>query len=178
VFAPGAHLDTIHTVISFAAQKSWVIYQIDVKSAFLHGEIDEEVFVDQPLGYKHKGQESKVYRLKKALYGLKQASRALYSRIETYFVQEGFEKCPYEHTLLIKIGEEGNFFIVCLYIDDLIFISNDEIMFEHFKKSMMVEFGITDLSKMMYFLGIEVLQMVDVIFISQRKYVAGGFGEI
>jgi len=67
---------------------------------------------------------------------------------------------------------------VCLYIDNLIFIGNDEIMFEHFKKSMMVEFDMTDLSKMMYFLGIEVLQMVDVIFISQRKYVVGGFGEI
>jgi hypothetical protein len=64
---------------------------------------------------------------------------------------------------------------VCLYIDDLIFIGNDEIMFEHFKKSMMVEFGMTDLSKMMYFLGIEVLQMVDVIFISQRKEVLEKF---
>jgi hypothetical protein len=67
---------------------------------------------------------------------------------------------------------------VCLYIDDLIFIGNDEIMFEHFKKSMMVEFDMSDLSKMMYFLGIEVLQMVAVIFINQRKYVVGGFGEI
>lgn len=56
-----------------------MIYQLDVKSAFLHSEIDEEVFVDQPLGYEHKGQESKVYQLKKALYGLKQASWALYS---------------------------------------------------------------------------------------------------
>jgi hypothetical protein len=64
---------------------------------------------------------------------------------------------------------------VCLYIDDLIFIGNEEIMFEHFKKSMMVEFGMTDLSKMMYFLGIEVLQMVDVIFISQRKEVLEKF---
>lgn len=67
---------------------------------------------------------------------------------------------------------------MCLYIDDLIFIGNDEIMFEHFKKSMMVEFDMSDLSKMMYFLGIEVLQMVAVIFINQRKYVVGGFGEI
>jgi hypothetical protein len=71
VFAPVARLDTIQIVISLAAQNSWVIYQLDVKSAFLHGEINEEVFVDQPPGYEQKGNESKVYRLKKALYGLK-----------------------------------------------------------------------------------------------------------
>ena len=170
VFAPVARLDTIRVVISLAAQKSWMIYQLDVKSAFLHEEIDEEVFVDQPPGYEQKGQESKVYRLKKALYGLKQAPRAWYSRIETYFVQEGFEKCPYEHTLFIKTADGGKLLIVCLYVDDLIFTGNDEIMFEHFKKSMMVEFDMTDLGKMRYFLGIEVLQRMDGIFISQRKY--------
>ncbi|KAM1668041.1 hypothetical protein ACFX2K_047429 [Malus domestica] len=83
VFAPVARLDTIQIVISLAAQKSWKIYQLDVKSAFLHGEIEEKVFVDQPPGYEQKGQESKVYQLKKALYGLKQAPRAWYNRIET-----------------------------------------------------------------------------------------------
>jgi len=102
VFTPVARLDTIRIVISIAAQKSWVIYQLDVKSAFLHGEITEEVFVEQPPGYEQKGHEPKVYRLKKALYGLKQAPRAWYSRIETYFSKEGFIKCPYKHTLFIK----------------------------------------------------------------------------
>lgn len=79
VFAPVARWDTIQIVISLAAKKNQVIYQLDVKSAFLHGEINEEVFVDQPLGYEQKGHESKVYRLKKALYGLKQAPQAWYS---------------------------------------------------------------------------------------------------
>jgi hypothetical protein len=167
VFAPVARLDTIRVVISLAALNSWMIYQLDVKSAFLHGELDEEVFVDQPPGYEHKEQKSKVYRLKKALYGLKQAPRAWYRRIETYFVdQQGFAKCPYEHTLFIKSAEGGKFLIVCLYVDDLIFTGNDEIMFMHFKKSMMVEFDMTDLGNMRYFLGIEVLQSVDGIFIS------------
>lgn len=73
VFTPVARLDTIRIVIALAAQKSWVICQLDVKSAFLHGKVNEEVFVDQSPGYEQKGHESKVYRLKKALYGLKQA---------------------------------------------------------------------------------------------------------
>ncbi|RVW59737.1 Retrovirus-related Pol polyprotein from transposon TNT 1-94 [Vitis vinifera] len=115
-----------------------------------------------PPGYEQKGKESKVYRLKKALYGLKQAPRAWYSRIESYF-KEGFNKCPYEHTLFTKTAEGGKILIVCLYVDDLIFTGNDESMFKQFKKSMMVEFDMTDLRKLRYFLGIEVMQKTDVV---------------
>lgn len=125
VFAPVARLDTIRLVISLAAQKEWTIYQLDVKSAFMHGELNEEVFIEQPPGYEAKGNEQKVYKLKKALYGLKQALRAWYSRIESYFVREGFKKCPYEHTLFIKTADGGKILIVCLYVDDLIFTGSD-----------------------------------------------------
>ncbi|GLU00272.1 hypothetical protein SLE2022_176510 [Rubroshorea leprosula] len=108
VFAPVARMDTIRLVIALAAQNSWPIYQLDVKSAFLHGNLQEQVFVDQPPGYVKSGSEHKVYRLKKALYGLKQAPRAWYSRIDAYFLKEGFQKCPYEHTLYIKFEMEVN----------------------------------------------------------------------
>ncbi|GKV24493.1 hypothetical protein SLEP1_g34100 [Rubroshorea leprosula] len=90
------------------AQNSWPIYQLDVKSAFLHGNLQEQVFIDQPPSYVKSGSEHKVYRLKKALYGLKQAPRAWYSRIDAYFLKEGFQKCPYEHTLYTKFGD-GDF---------------------------------------------------------------------
>ena len=86
VFAPVARQDTTRLVISLAAQNSWPIFQLDVKSAFLHGELQEQVFVDQPPGYVQQGKEKKVLRLKKALYGLKQAPRAWYSCIDAYFV--------------------------------------------------------------------------------------------
>jgi len=161
IFAPVARLDTIRMVLSFAAQQRWLIYQLDVKSAFLHGKVNEEVFVDQPPGYEQKGEETKVYQLKKALYGLKQAPRAWYSCIESYFSKEGFTKCPYEHTLFIKTAVGGKILIICLYVDDLIFTGNDEVMFDQFKKSMMAEFNM---------IGIEVLQKEDGIFIRQRKY--------
>ena len=80
---------------------------MDVKSAFLHRELNEAVFIDQPQGYEKQGEEHKVYRLKKALYGLKQAPRAWYNRIEAYFAKEGFEKCFCDHTLFINSGDKG-----------------------------------------------------------------------
>ena len=141
-------------VLDLAALKGSSVYQLDIKSAFLHGELKEDVYVEQPL----EGEEKKVYKLKKALYGLKQAPRAWYSKIEAYFVNERFERCDYEHTLFVKIEEGGKrFLIVSLYVDDLIFIGNDACMFESFKSSMKDEFDMTDLGKMKYFLGIEVL---------------------
>jgi hypothetical protein len=164
LFAPVAWWDTIRMVIALAARNSWSVYQLDVKSAFLHGELNEAVFVEQPQGYEKKGEEYKVYKLKKTLYGLKQAPR------EAYFVKEGFERCNCEHTLFIKTGNGGKILIVSLYVDDLIFTGNDESMFVKFKNSMKLEFDMTDLGKMKYFLGVEVLQNPEGIYISQRKY--------
>jgi len=170
VFAPVARMETIRLVVALAAQRGWTIYQLDVKSAFLYGELNEEVGVDQPCGYVQKGNEHKVYKLKKALYGLKQAPRAWYSRIEAYFMKEGFEKCDYEHTLFTKTRKEGNILIISLYIDDLIYTGNDELMISEFKNSMKHEFDMTDLGKMRYFLGLEVLQKSTGVFINQKKY--------
>lgn len=171
VFSPVARHDTIRLVTALAALNSWPIFQLDVKSAFLHGNLEEQLFVQQPPGYMKIGNEHKVYRLKKALCGLKQAPRAWYSHTEAYFLKEGFHKCPYEHTLFVKIGDKGKLLIVCLYVDDLIFTGNDGFMLKEFKKSMMVEFEMSDLGMMHYFLGIEVVQSANGIFISQKKYV-------
>ena len=110
MLSPVARHDTIRLVVALAAQQSWQIFQLDVKSAFLHGYLEEQVYVDQPPGYVKIGTEEKVYKLKKVLYGLKQAPRAWYSRIESYFIQSGISKCPYEHTLfLLKLGMKGKF---------------------------------------------------------------------
>lgn len=143
---------------------------MDVKSAFLHGELEEEVFVEQPLGYVRRGDKEKVYKLKKALYGLKQAPRAWYSKIESYFLKEGFQRCDYEPTLFIKAEEGNKVLIVSLYVDDLIFTGSDGLIFSAFKSSMKKEFDMTDLGKMKYFLGVEVVQKQGEIFLSQRKY--------
>ena len=169
VFAPVARWDTIRTILALAACKGWIVYQLDVKSAFLHGELVEEVYVEQPLGYQ-KEDKNKVYKLKKALYGLRQAPRAWYSKIEAYFNQELFDKCPHEHTLFVKQNKEGKILIVSLYVDDLIYIGNDETMFEKFRDSMKSQFSMTDLGKMRFFLGVEIKQFAGGIFIYQQKY--------
>src|SRR5208337_2058108 len=99
VFAPVARMETIRCFISHAAQVGWPINQMDVKSAFLNGVLEEEVYLEQPPGYMKVGKEYKVLKLKKALYGLKQAPRAWNTRIDKYFKKNGFKQCPYEHAL-------------------------------------------------------------------------------
>jgi hypothetical protein len=169
VFSPVARWDTIRMLLSLAALRGWEVFQLDVKSAFLHGELKEVVYIEQPEGYIRKGEEQKVYQLKKALYGLKQAPRAWYSRLEDYFAGEGFEKCSYEHTLFMK-KEGGRFLVVSLYVDDLIFTGNDLKLCAEFKASMQSEFDMTDLGRMKYFLGVEIHQTEAGIFLCQGKY--------
>ena len=101
-------------MILLIAQHRWEIYQLDVKSAFMNGFLEEKIYVEQPLGYI----EAKVYKLKKALYGLKQASRAWNTRINRYFQENGFEKCPYEHAMYMKKEVDGSTLFACLYIND------------------------------------------------------------
>ncbi|GAA0183621.1 transmembrane signal receptor [Lithospermum erythrorhizon] len=158
VFVPVARMDTVRIVISSAAQRGLKIHQLDVKSAFLHGKLIEEVYVDQPKGYEKKGQEHYVYKLHKALYGLKQAPRAWYNRIEAHFVNEGFKRYDSEQTLFTKTGGEGKIVIVSLYVDDLIYTGDDDSVMLHFKNSMMKKFEMSVLGHMSYFLGIEVIQ--------------------
>ncbi|KAK2446248.1 putative mitochondrial protein [Trifolium repens] len=147
----------------------WKIHQMDVKSAFLNGVLDEEVYIEQPQGYEVKGEEENVLKLKMALCGLKQAPRAWNARIDKYFQEKNFIKCPYEHTLYIKL-QGRDILIVCLYVDDLIFTGNNPTMFEEFKKEMTKEFEMTDIGLMSYYLGIEVKQEDQGILITQEGY--------
>jgi len=101
---------------------------MDVKSAFLNGCLEEEIYVEQPISYVKKDQEHKVLKLKKALYDLKQTPRAWNSRIDGHFHANGFIKCPYEHAMYTKKEKNGYFLLICLYVDDLIFTENNARM--------------------------------------------------
>ncbi|KAH9669730.1 hypothetical protein KPL70_021911 [Citrus sinensis] len=164
-----ARLETIRLIISLAAQNKRRIFQMDVKSAFLNGFLEEEVYIEQSLGYLVKGHEDKVLRLKKALYGLKQAPRVWNSIIDKYFQEKGFTKCPYEHALYVK-ENYGDILIVYLYVDDLIFTGSNPSLFEEFKRVMIKEFEMTDIGLMAYYLGIEIKHKEEGIFISQESY--------
>ena len=168
-FAPVARQETIRMALSLAASKGWTVQHMDVKSAFLNGDINEEVYVAQPQGFEVSGREDHVYKLKKALYGLKQAPRAWYTRIDGYFKSVGFQRSLSEPTLYFK-KSATDILIVCLYVDDLIFMVSNKKMNEEFKTLMMAEFDMKDLGLMSYFLGLEVHQMQGEIFVSQSKY--------
>ena len=169
-FSPVARLDTIRTLISLAAQKGWNLFQLDVKSAFLNGVLEEEVYVDQPQGFEVKNEEDKVYRLKKALYGLKQSPRAWYSEIDTYFSQRGFKKSLSEATVYVKAENGIDILIVAIYVDDVVFTGNNKNMMEDFKEDMMQKYEMSDLGLLHHFLGIGIVQGTEGIFIHQRKY--------
>ena len=116
-------MDTIKTVLAIATQNQWHVYQMDVKSTFLNGILEQEVYLDQPPRYTVKGHDHKVFKLKKALYGLKQAPRAWYSRIDSYLINNGFNKSNNDPTMYVKT-EQGKILMVCLYVDDMIYNSN------------------------------------------------------
>ncbi|RVW58020.1 Retrovirus-related Pol polyprotein from transposon RE1 [Vitis vinifera] len=168
-FAPVARLDTIRTIIAVAAQKGWLLYQLDIKSAFLNGKLEEEIYVEQPQGFVVDGEENKVYKLKKALYGLKQAPRAWYTQIDSYFIENGFIRSKSEPTLYVKSKDNSQILIVALYVDDLIFTGNDEKMVEKFRNEMMKKYEMSDMGLLHYFLGIEVYQEEDGVFICQKR---------
>ncbi|KAH0711345.1 hypothetical protein KY289_007304 [Solanum tuberosum] len=168
-FSLVARFETVRLVLALAAQLQWAVYQFDVKSASLNGDLQEEVYVTQLDGFIKEGDETKVYKLKKVLYGLKQAPRARYSKTDGYFHKNGYIRSENEPTLYVK--KKGNvFIIVCLYVDDIIYTSSSRFLLEEFKSQMMNEFEMSDMGLLHYFLGLQVHQTEKRIFLSQRKY--------
>ena len=168
-FAPVARMETIRLILSISASMSWKVYHLDVKSAFLNGVLQEEVYVKQPEGFIVQGHEDKVYHLHKALYGLKQAPRAWYGKIDGYLIYQGFRRSSNEQTLYIR-NEEG-MIVISLYVDDLLVTGENEKNVEVLKNELEKEFDMSSLGEMNYFLGVEVMQCSRGIFISQEKYI-------
>jgi len=168
-FAPVARLDTIRMILALAAQQGWKVHQLDVKSAFLNGVLQEEIYVEQPEGFVTPGQEEKVYLLRKALYGLRQAPRAWYSKMDEHLLGLGFKKSLSESTLYVK-KLVSDLVVVSLYVDDMLVTGSNSAQITAFKQEMMKMFEMTDLGEMSYFLGMEVRQTQNEVFIYQKKY--------
>jgi hypothetical protein len=141
---------------------------MDVKTAFLNGFIEEEVYIEQPQGFEVSDKETHVCLLRKALYGLKQAPRAWYSRIDTYFLQMGFEKSDADPNLYFIISVE-DMLILILYVDDL-FITRVEDLIAECKLGLASKFEMSDIRLMHYFLGMEVWQEEGHIFQVCNRY--------
>ena len=177
-FAPAAKMNTIRTLLSLAAQYDWFLNQLDVKNAFLHGNLEEEVFMDAPPGFENTIGAGKVCKLKKSLYGLKQSPRTWFEKFTKSVHSKGFHQSQGDHTLFFKHGDNGKIAALVVYDDDIILMENDENEARRLKEELNKEFEIKDLGNLRYFLGIEVARSRKGILISQRKYVLDLLKEI
>ncbi|GJT03740.1 retrovirus-related pol polyprotein from transposon TNT 1-94 [Tanacetum coccineum] len=168
-FAPVARLEAIRLFIAHAASMNMVIFQMDVKTAFLNGELNEVVYVSQPEGFVDPEHPSHVYRLKKALYGLKQAPRAWYDKLSAFLIKSGFTKGVVDPTLFTRKAGK-HLLLVQIYVDDIIFASTNPKACKLFAFEMNSTFKMSMMGQMSFFLGLQVSQNPRGIFINQSKY--------
>ncbi|GJY98987.1 retrovirus-related pol polyprotein from transposon TNT 1-94 [Tanacetum coccineum] len=168
-FAPVARIEAIRLFIANAATKNMIIYQMDVKTGFLNGDLQEEVFVSQPEGFEDPNNPTHVYRLKKALYGLKQAPRAWYDTLSKFLMANNFFKGAVDPTLFTRKSGK-HILLVQIYVDDIIFASTDHNACNIFSKEMSSKFQMSMMGQMSFFLGLQVSQSPGGIFINQAKY--------
>ncbi|GKA33598.1 putative ribonuclease H-like domain-containing protein [Tanacetum coccineum] len=170
VFAPVARIEAIRLFLAFASYMGFPVYQMDVKSAFLYDTIEEEVYVHQPLGFVDPAYPHKVYKVVKALYGLHQTPRAWYETLSSFLLENGFRKGTIDKTLFIK-KNKSDIMLVQVYVDDIIFGSTKQSMCTEFEDCMHKRFQMSSMGELTFFLGLQVKQQPDGIFISQDKYV-------
>ncbi|KAK3038369.1 hypothetical protein RJ639_030269 [Escallonia herrerae] len=168
-FAPVAKLVTVRCLLAIASIKKWELHQLDVNNAFLHGDLEEEVYMKIPQGFSKQG-ENRVCRLQKSLYGLRQASRNWYHKFTQSLLVVGFIQSQSDHSLF-TFARKGSFLAVLIYVDDVIVTGTDSAKISWLKHYLDTKFHIKDLGKLKYFLGIEVARSSDGIVLSQRKYV-------
>ncbi|GJS01369.1 putative ribonuclease H-like domain-containing protein [Tanacetum coccineum] len=171
VFAPVARIEAIRLFLAYASYMGFIMYQMDVSSAFLYGTIEKEVYVCQPHGFEDPHFPDKVYKVEKSLYGLHQAPRAWYETLSTYLLENGFRKGTIDKTLFIK-KDKSDILLVQVYVDDIIFGSIKKTLCLEFEQMMHKRFQMSSMGELTFFLGPQVQQKEDGIFISQNKYVA------
>lgn len=169
-FAPVAKLNTIRVLLSLAVNLDWSLNQLDVKNAFLNGDLEEEVYMDSPPGFEDKF-GSNVCKLQKSLYGLKQSPRAWFEKFTQSVKRQGYMQGQSDHTLFMKFSNVGKISILIVYVDDIILTGDDIVEMERLKKNLTKEFEIKDLGALKYFLGMEVARSKKGIVVSQRKYI-------
>nr|GEU55206.1 putative ribonuclease H-like domain-containing protein [Tanacetum cinerariifolium] len=171
VFASVARIEAISLFLAYASFMGFMVYQIDVKSAFLYETIKEEVYVCQPPGLEDPDYPDKVYKVVKAIYGLHQDPRAWYETLANYLLENSFQKGKIDQTLFIK-RKKGDILLVYIYVDDIIFGSTNKDLCKAFEKLLKDKFQMSSMGELTFFLGLQVKQNPDGIFISQDKYVA------
>nr|GEV50072.1 hypothetical protein [Tanacetum cinerariifolium] len=169
VFTLVARIKAIRLFLAYASFMGFLVYQMDVKSAFLYERIEEEVYVCQHLGFKDPGYPDKVYKVEKAIYGLHQAPRAWYATLAKYLLDTRFHRGKIDQTLFIK-RQKDDILLVQVYVDDIIFGSTKKELCTEFEVLMHDKFQMSSMEELTFFLGLQVKHKSDGIFISQDKY--------
>ncbi len=173
VYAPVSKHATMRSVLSLVAAKDWELHQLDIKTAFLHGELEEDIYIQQPPGYEEGG-PAVVCKLKKALYGLRQAPRAWHNRLAKELEKMGFQPSDADPGLWLQRGDGGRILMI-VYVDDLLVAGRTEAEVKAIKKQIKEIFDARDLGEAKYFLGMEIERnrINKTIKLSQKKYVKG-----
>jgi hypothetical protein len=168
-FSPVVKPGTIRMVLSLAISRHWPVHQLDVKNAFLHGDLAETVYMYQPPGFRDPFHPDYVCLLQRSLYGLKQAPRAWFRRFATYIATVSFSPSRCDSLLFIyKQGDDTAFLL--LYVDDIVLTASSDGLLQQIIASLHKEFAMTDLGALNYFLGVSVTRDSSGMFLSQRKY--------
>ncbi|XP_074374435.1 uncharacterized protein LOC141714838 [Apium graveolens] len=169
-FAHVAKLNIIRVLLSLAANLDWPLHQLDIKNAFLNGDLKEEIYMELPPGFKSVGKIRQVCKLKKTIYGLKQSPRGWFERFTKVVRQQGYKQAHVDHTLFYK-HEGGKSTILIVYVDDIILTGDNIPEINRLKRKLADEFEIKDMGMLRYFLGMEIARNRSGILVSQRKYV-------
>ncbi|CAN0896019.1 Retrovirus-related Pol polyprotein from transposon TNT 1-94 [Linum grandiflorum] len=168
-FAPVAKMQTVRMLLALAAQKVWPLYQLDVKNAFLHGQLKETVYMECPPGY-NQASEGMVCLLNRSLYGLKQAPRAWFETFQTLILDSGFQQSSNDPSLFTKTTTRG-ITILLIYVDDMILTGSDEDGISDIRKILSSQFQVKELGELSYFLGLQIHRSAQGILVNQAKYV-------
>lgn len=167
-FSPVVKMVTIRCLITLAVKNNWTLHQLDIDNAFLYGDLVEDVYMTPPPGY-HTNSDNKVCKLVKSLYGLKQAPRKWNEKLTSALIENGFTQSKSDYSLFTKVANSV-FVALLVYVDDIVITGNCAKEIESCKKFLKSKFSIKDLGKLKYFLGIEVIDTTDGLYLSQRKY--------
>lgn len=158
IFSPVVKMSSIRTVLSLAATLDLEVEQMDVKTAFLHGDLEEEIYMKQPDGFLVKGKEDYVCRLRKSLYGLKQAPRQWYKKFESVMCEQGYRKTTSDHCVFVKKFADDDFIILLLYVDDMLIVGKNISMIDRLKKQLGESFAMKDMGAAKQILGIRIMR--------------------
>ncbi|KAM0065667.1 putative RNA-directed DNA polymerase [Helianthus debilis subsp. tardiflorus] len=168
-FSPVAKLTSVRVLLAIAASKGWRLWQMDVSNAFLYGDLDHVIYMDQPRGFESAKYPNHVCKLKKALYGLKQSPRAWFGKIGEFLEINGFKSATSDASLFIRV-ENNKLAVVLVYVDDLIITGDLEDEIEQLKKNLCIRFNMKDLGILKHFLGLELCYRSDGMILHQQKY--------